>query len=138
MHYLPHLPRMTGRDIFRLREFWSEISHFMLKVIPESRLNQLVDSFYANSPDASASEHVIQESIARFHQRLGSAYPEFDDISRPLRSALLYIRLGLRLVAHASGCHEAETIEELSCALTAFPSVGAVPTLIDADTSGDL
>ena len=137
MHDLPHLPRMTGRDIFRLREFWSEISHFMLKIIPESRLNQLVDSFYANSPDASASEHVIQESIARFHQRLESAYPEFDDISRPLRPALLFIRLGLRLVAHASGCHEAVAIEELSRSLSAFPSVGGVPALIAADIRGD-
>src|SRR6267154_707630 len=137
-HNLPHLPRMAGRDIFRLREFWSEVSHFMLKVIPESRLNHLVDSFYANSPEASASEHVIQESIARFHQRLESAYPEFNDISRPLRSALLYIRLGLRLVAHASGCPDAEAIEELSRALLAFPSVKGVPALIDADIRGDL
>ena len=137
-HDLPHLPRMAGRDIFRLREFWSEVSHFMLKIIPEARLDHLVDSFYANTPEASASEHVIQESIARFHQRLESAYPEFDDISRPLRSALLYIRLGLRLVAHASGCHEAEAIEELSRALSASPSVRGVPALIDADIRGDL
>jgi midasin len=137
-HNLPHLPRMAGRDVFRLRDFWSEVSHFMLKIIPEARLNHLVDSFCANGPEASASEHVIQESIARFHQRLESAYPEFDDISRPLRSALLYIRLGLRLVAHASGCHEAEAIEELSRTLSAFPSVGAVPALIDADIRGDL
>lgn len=138
VHNVPHLPRMAGRDIFRLREFWSEVSHFMLKIIPEARLNHLVDTFHADSPEASASEHVIQESIARFYQRLESAYPEFDDISRPLRSALLYIRLGLRLVAHASGCHEAEAIEELSRALTAFPSVGGVPALIDADIRGDL
>ena len=137
-HNLPHLPRMTGRDIFLLREFWLEVSHFMLKIIPEARLNHLVDSLYANSLEASASEHVIQESIARFHQRLKSAYPEFDDISRPLRSALLYIRLGLRLVAHASGYHEAEAIENLSRALSASPSVGGVPMLVDADIRGDL
>jgi midasin len=134
----PQLPQMAGRDIFRLREFWSEVSHFMLKIIPESRLNHLVDSFNANSAEASASEHVIQESIARFYQRLESAYPEFDDISRPLRSAVLYIRLGLRLVAHASGCKEAVAIEELSRALSAFPSVGVVPALIAADFRGDL
>ena len=137
-HKLPHLPRMAGRDIFRLREFWSEVSHFMLKVIPEARLNHLIDSFSANNPEAAASEHVIQESIGRFYQRLERAYPEFDDISRPLRSALLYIRLGLRLVAHASGCHETEAIEELSRALSAFPSVRGAPALIDADIRGDL
>ena len=136
-HNLPHVPRVPGRDIFRLRDFWSEVSHFMLKIIPESRLNHLVDSFCANSPEASASEHVIQESIARFYQRLESAYPEFDDLSRPLRSALLYIRLGLRLVAHASGCKEASTVEELSHKLLAFPSVGGVPALIAADIRGD-
>ena len=136
-HNLPHVPRMPGRDIFRLRDFWSEVSQFMLKIVPESRLNHLVDSFSANSPDASASEHVIQESISRFLQRLESAYPEFDDISRPLRSALLYIRLGLRLVAHASGCKEAAAVEELSRTLLGFPSVGGVPALIAAEVRGD-
>jgi midasin len=134
---LPHVPQVAGRDIFRLRDFWSEVSQFMLKIIPESRLEHLVESFSANSPDAAASEHVIQESISRFLHRLESAYPEFDDISRPLRSALLYIRLGLRLVAHASECKEAAAIEELSRALLGFPSVGGVPALIAADVRGD-
>jgi midasin len=137
-HDLPRVPQMSGRDIFRLREFWSEVSHFMLKVIPESRLNHLVNSFDANGPEASASEHVIQESIAMFDQRLESIYPEFDDISRPLRSALLYVRLGLRLVAHASGCKEAVDVEELSRAVSTFPSMAGVPALIAADTRGDL
>ena len=136
-HNLPHVTRMHGRDIFRLRDFWSEVSNFMLKIIPESRISHLVDSFYVDSPEASASEHVIQESIARFYQRLESAYPEFDDLSRPLRSALLYMRLGLRLVAHASRCKEAVAIEELSRALSAFPSVGGVPALIAVDRRGD-
>lgn len=138
LNNLPYVPRMAGRDIFRLREFWSEISQFMFKISSESRLNNLVDAFHANSIDTSASEHVIQESIARFQHRLESVYPEFDDISRPLRSALFYLRLGLRLVAHASSCGEASAIEELSHALVAFPSVGGATALVTADARGDL
>ncbi|KAH9969750.1 P-loop containing nucleoside triphosphate hydrolase protein [Russula dissimulans] len=137
LHHLPHVPRTAGRDLFRLREFWSEISQFLLKVIPESRLNRLIDAFHANSPEALASEHVIQESIARFFNRLEGVYPEFDDISRPLWSALLYLRLGLRLVAHASACEEAAFIEGLSRSLVAFPSVGGASSLITADIRGD-
>jgi len=136
LRHLPHVPRTAGRDIFRLREFWSEISQFLLKVIPESRVSRLVDAFHANSPEALASEHVIQESIARFFHRLESVYPEFDDISRPLWSAFLYLRLGLRLVAHASACGEAAFVEGLSRSLVAFPSVGGASSLIAADIRG--
>ena len=137
---LPNQPLKTARDLFRLREFWSETSQFMLKVVPESRLNQLAHAFHAKSPEASASEHVIQESIARFYQRLESVYPEFDDVSRPLRSALLYLRLGIRLMAHASTreAAAATAIENLSQALTAFPSVGGATALIAADIRGDI
>jgi midasin len=136
LHNLPRVPQTAGRDMFRLRAFWSEVSQFMLKVIPESRLNHLVDALHADGPGASASEHVIQESIARFHQRLESIYPEFDDISRPLLCALLYLRLGLRLVAHASACGEAAAIEGLPHILVAFPSVGGASALIKADIGG--
>ena len=137
LHHIPHVSWTAGRDVCRLREFWSEISQFMLKIISDSRLKHLLDAFHANSPEASANEHVIQESIARFHQRLESAYPEFDDISRPLASALLYLRLGLRLVVHASACGEATAIEEFSHALVAFPSVRGTTALIAGDSRGD-
>ncbi|KAI9508874.1 midasin nuclear AAA ATPase [Russula earlei] len=137
LNKLPHIPRAAGRDISRLREFWSEISQFMLKVISESRVNHLVDAFHTNSPGALASEHVIQDSVARFYQRMEGVYPEFDDIIQPLRSALLYFRFGLRLVAHASACREAAAIERLSHAFVAFPSVGGATSLIAADIRGD-
>jgi midasin len=138
LHHIPHVPRTAGSDVLRLREFWSEISQFMLKIVPESRLKNLIDAFHGNSPGASANEHVIQESIARFHQRLESVYPEFDDISRPLTSALLYLRFGLRLVVHASACGEAAVIENSSHALAAFPSVRGATALVAGDSRGDL
>jgi midasin len=135
---LPNPRLKTTRDHLRLREFWSEVSQFMLKIVSESRLNQLADAFHVKHPEALASERVIQESIARFYQRLESVYPEFDDISRPLQSALLYLRLGIRLMAHASRCEEAAAVENLSQALTAFPSVGGATALIAADVRGDI
>lgn len=138
LRHMPYVPRTAGRDVFRLREFWSEITQFMTKIISESRLKHLIDTFHGNNPESLANEYVIQESIARFHQRLGSAYPEFDDISRPFTTALLYLRLGLRLVVHASACEDARAIEESSQALVAFPSVRGATALVTADNRGDL
>jgi midasin len=135
---LPNPPLKTTRDLLKLREFWSEISQFMLKVIPESRLIQLAHAFHVKSPEASASEHVTQESIARFYRRLESVYPEFNDISRPLQSALLYLRLGIRIMAHASMCEVAVAVENLSRALTAFPSVAGATALMATDIRGDM
>ncbi|KAI0304301.1 hypothetical protein B0F90DRAFT_1235505 [Multifurca ochricompacta] len=138
LHNLPYASSKAGRDLSRLREFWSEISQFRLKFVSQTRLYHLIDAFYQKNQEASASEHVIQESISKLCQRLESIYPEFDDITRPFKSALLYLRLGLRLVAHASVCEGVEAIEDLSYALTAFPSVGGATALITADSRGDI
>ena len=49
-HNLPHLPRMAGRWIFLSSSgFLVRGFTFALKIIPEARLNHIVDSFYANS-----------------------------------------------------------------------------------------
>ena len=138
LNSLQQVPSKGGRSILRLREFWSEVSQFMANVVPESRLDHLLGAINAKSPGALESEHVIQEAISGLTQRLERVYPEFHDIGEPLRSALLYLRLGLRLVAHASVSEEGAAIRNLTHALTAFPSVAGAPALIAADIKGDI
>ncbi len=138
LNNLQQVPSKAGRSILRLREFWSEVSQFMSNIVPESRLNHLLGAINAKSSGALESEHVIQEAISGFTQRLERVYPEFHDIGEPLRSALLYLRLGLRLVAHASVCEEGVAIRNLTHALTAFPSVAGAPALITANIKGDI
>ncbi|KAI0270022.1 midasin [Gloeopeniophorella convolvens] len=135
---LPHTVSKAGRSIVRLQELWSEVSQFMLKVISQSKLDRLLHTLHANEPAAPASEHVIQESIARFSQRLSSVYPEFDDIGRPLQFALLSLRLGLRLVAHSCTQEETVAMDDLARALTMFPSIGGAGSLIAMDADGDV
>jgi midasin len=135
---LQQVPSKAGRSLLRLREFWSEASQFMSNIVPQSRLNHLLGAINAKSSGALESEHVIQEAISGLVQRLERVYPEFHDIGEPLRSALLYLRLGLRLVAHASVCEEGVAIRNLTHALTAFPSVAGAPALINADIKGDI
>ena len=138
LNSLQQVPSKDGRSILRLREFWSEVSQFMAKIVPESRLNHLLGAINAKSQGALESEHVIQEAISGLTQRLERVYPEFHDIGEPLRSALLYLRLGLRLVAHASVSEEGAAIRNLTHTLTAFPSVAGAPALITADIKGDI
>jgi midasin len=135
---LQQVPSKAGRSIPRLREFWLEVSQFMANIVPESRLNHLLGAINAKSSGALESEHVVQEAISGLTQRLERVYPEFHDIYEPLRSALLYLRLGLRLVAHASVSEGATGVTNLTHALTAFPSVAGAPVLITADVKGDI
>ncbi|KAH9080394.1 midasin [Lactarius deliciosus] len=138
LNNLHQVSSKAGRSILRLREFWSEVSQFMSNIIPESRLNHLLGAINAKSSGALESEHVIQEAISGFTRRLERVYPEYRDIGEPLQSALLYLRLGLRLVAHASVCEEGAAIRNLTHALTAFPSVAGAPSLITANIKGDI
>ena len=138
LNNLQHVPSKAGRSLLRLREFWSEVSQFLSNIVPQSRLNHLLDTIDAKRPGALESEHVIQEAISGLVQRVERVYPEFHDIGKPLWSALLYLRLGLRLVAHASVCEEGEVIRNLTHALTAFPSVAGTAALITADNKGDI
>ncbi len=138
LNNLRQVSSRAGRSIPRLREFWSEISQFMSNIVPESRLDHLIVALREKSSGALASEHVIQEAISGLAQRLERVYPEFHDIGKPLQSALLFLRLGLRLVAHTSGCEEGTAIRNLTYALTTFPSVAGVPALIATDISGDI
>ncbi|KAH9179366.1 midasin [Lactarius sanguifluus] len=138
LNNLHQVPSKAGRSILRLREFWSEVSQFMSNIVPESRLNHLLGAINTKSSGALESEHVIQEAISGFTRRLERVYPEYCDIGEPLQSALLYLRLGLRLVAHASVCEEGAAIRNLTHDLTAFPSVAGAPSLITANIKGDI
>ena len=120
------------QDIPRLHSFWAEIFQFQTQVISPSKIDSLLGLFDAQDPSATMREQVIQESITGFCQRVESVYPDFDDIQRPFHLALLYLRLGLRLVAYASVGNFHSSLDSLchiSTGLVAFPSVRSTAML---------
>jgi len=120
----PALP--VRHDVSRLHMFWSEISQFQNHITSPSKIDGLVFLLEAGDGTAVMREQVIQQSMAGFCQRLDTVYVEYADISTPIQLAILYMRLGLRLVAHSTACGSDTTSDPLarvSTALVAFPSV---------------
>ncbi|KAI0314077.1 hypothetical protein OF83DRAFT_1165344 [Amylostereum chailletii] len=112
----------STRPVSHLREYWAEVSQFLSNVVSPSRLTQLLD---VGDASASTREHVVQESIAGFSQRLNTVYEDFDDITAPLQLALLQLRLGLRLVQHGRVHKDVGGFAALAGALVTFPAVRA-------------
>jgi midasin len=137
-----HLAELTSaplhnRDIPRLHAFWSETFQFQTQVISPSKIDSLLDLFEAGDSSAVMREQVIQESIAGFCQRVESVYPDFEDIRSPFQQALLYLRLGLRLVAHGSIGDVYNSLTHISTSLIAFPSVQSTAMLSMQSTAND-
>lgn len=119
-------------DVSRLHAFWSEIFQFQTQVISMPKIDSLLALFDAGDESASMREQVIQDSIAGFCQRTITAYPDFDDIRKPLHLALLYLRLGLRLYAHSALERRrgmSGIVRHVPTALVAFPSARSTETL---------
>lgn len=127
-------------DVSRLHMFWSEIVQLQNNVIPRVKIDRLLVLLESGEEGAVLREKVVQQSIAGFCQRLDTVYTEYSDISAPLQLALLYLRLGLRFVAHSAAAGPEITSEAattFSSALVAFPSVcGSAVLGIDSATMG--
>ncbi|KZT19503.1 P-loop containing nucleoside triphosphate hydrolase protein [Neolentinus lepideus HHB14362 ss-1] len=109
-------------DVSRVHAFWSEVWQFQTQVFAWQKVDAILSAVVASEPDAHLREQVLQESIIGFYHRLETAYPDLIDIARPLQLALLYMRLGLRIMTELS--HESlESAYHLTSALVAFPSV---------------
>lgn len=129
---LAMVPLLGRQSIPQLHAFWSEIFQFQTQVISPSKIDSLLDLFDTGNTSAVMREQVIQESIAGFCQRMESTYPEFADIRNPLQLALLYLRLGLRLIAHSFSVKIASTgsWSDISTALVAFPLVRSTAIIL--------
>ncbi|TFK52493.1 P-loop containing nucleoside triphosphate hydrolase protein [Heliocybe sulcata] len=113
------------RDVYnvpRVHGFWSEVRQFQTQVLPWQKVDALLHAIKALDPGAHLREGVLQESIIGFYQRLETAYPDLIDIARPIQLALLYMRLGLRLMAELSR-EISDDVYSIASALVAFPSV---------------
>ncbi|KAI0060319.1 hypothetical protein BV25DRAFT_1871299 [Artomyces pyxidatus] len=131
----PEIAPGAKRSVLRLGQFWSEVSQFLTKVVAPSRLDPLINLLHLRDPSAPTREVVVQESISGFSQRLDSVYQDFSDMSIPLQSALLHLRLGLRLIGHASQCQHSESLDAKADVLVAFPSVRATGILLQIDSN---
>ena len=88
------------RVLPRLHLFWSEISQFTKSVLDPTKLSALLDALLVGQRDATICETVLQESLSGFYRRLDTVYPEFSDINVILKLAILYMRLGARILTN--------------------------------------
>ncbi|KAF8139191.1 hypothetical protein K438DRAFT_1996249 [Mycena galopus ATCC 62051] len=140
--HLQQIPTLPVREnISRLHMFWSEVAQFQNHIISPTKVESLLSSLANGNESAILRENVLQQSMAGFCQRLDSVYPEFSDINAPLQLAVLYLRIGLRLVASTSITSSdplSDHVMALSSSLVAFPSVRGSALILAASETGPL
>ncbi|KZT09211.1 midasin [Laetiporus sulphureus 93-53] len=117
-------------DLARLHSFWAEVLQVMSQVIPPAKVDSIIADLTNGQGHAISRESLLQESLAAFLQRLRDAYPDYLDISGPIHLAILYMKLGLRLVADGVKQTSISVVAPLAEALVAFPSVRSVDLLL--------
>ncbi|KAJ7625290.1 midasin nuclear AAA ATPase [Mycena polygramma] len=138
--HLGEIPTLPMRqDVSRLHTFWLEVAHFQKHVISPTKIDALLSSLNNCDERAIQSEIVMQQSMAGFCQRLDLVYPEFSDINVPLKLAVLYLRMGLRLACtSASSDAISDHAVQLSASLVAFPSMQGSASILKVSESGPL
>ncbi|KAJ7264443.1 hypothetical protein B0H12DRAFT_1209400, partial [Mycena haematopus] len=137
LRQIPILP--LRENISRLHMFWSEVAQFQNHIILPTKIEPLLSSLGNGDESAILRENVLQQSLAGFCQRLDSVYPEFSDINAPLQLAVLYLRIGLRLVAStsiASSDPISDHSTNLSSSLVGFPSVRSSASILAESEAG--
>ncbi|KAK2459691.1 hypothetical protein APHAL10511_008336 [Amanita phalloides] len=118
------------KDLSRLHAYWSEVSQFCNQLLARDKLYDLIALLGRGSEEGTLREHVIQESIGGFYQRLDAAYADFTDINVLLKLPILYLRFGLRLIARQAAVSNIDDHSRFSAALIVYPS------LIDSSVFG--
>ncbi|KAJ6530392.1 midasin nuclear AAA ATPase [Mycena vulgaris] len=137
LDHLREVPTVPLRqDVSRLHMFWSEVAQFQTHIISPAKIDALLSTLGNSDESAILRENVVQRSMAGFLQRLDSVYPEYVDISAPLQLAILYLRIGLRLVASTDSI--ADHVLKLSSSIVAFPSVQASTSILAESEVGPL
>ncbi|KAI0081619.1 midasin [Panus rudis PR-1116 ss-1] len=113
----------TRRDLSRLQTYWSELNQFFEHVVSPGRIVTLVSSFESSDDAGKSREHVVQESILAFCQRLSTLYADFSDINLPIQLALYYLKFGVRIMRHASTPEGEPALVGYGFATAAYPSV---------------
>ncbi|CCL98515.1 uncharacterized protein FIBRA_00514 [Fibroporia radiculosa] len=124
-------PPPARNDLARLHSFWAEILQFIAQVISPARIRSIVMDSERRDTHVFMREEVVQESLTAFLHRLRTAYPDFSDLNGPIELALLYFKLGLRLlVCDARRADPASNdLCQVTSALVAFPSVRSAELL---------
>jgi midasin len=121
-----------GRDVRQIHSLWSEVKQFLDHTTSFNKVENIVKALLAGEPSARDREEITQESMGTFLHRLDKAHPSLSDLYTPLQWALLQMRMGLRLVAHASldSEHRNPGYMHLLTALTTFPALHGCEMLV--------
>ncbi|KAJ3556791.1 hypothetical protein NM688_g1823 [Phlebia brevispora] len=122
-------PLSRRADLGRLHTYWSEVQEFLNRVVSVARIQSLVADSNRGSSTIAQVEHVVQESISAFCQRLNGIYQDFYDINSPICTALFGLKLGLRLVVDAAVRGTRRQENQVADALLTFPTVKSAEDL---------
>ncbi|KAM4633655.1 midasin [Polymixia lowei] len=123
---------------------FQELQHYLCSIgqasAVEDLLSHLLKALQAPSSKSRSGiqgllkeEAVWQNSQQRFSQRLVEDYPLYPDVVGPLRTAILQLRHGMRLVASqvSASLTPMPGLPKLVCCLLAFPSLSpALPSYL--------
>ena len=116
----------------RLRMFWQEVTEFKSQVIA-SKIDTLTHHLESGEENAPSREMALQQAIFGFLRRLNTIYTEYSDLIVPLQLALLYLSMGIRLVAEGAlnGANtESNALDGLATSLVTFPSIQSSASLL--------
>lgn len=120
--------RHCDRGTERLGMYWTEVSKFVSQVLltfndhPTPPVDPVPREF-------NQKEGVFQGSLSGFCLRLDTAYPEFNDMSTPVKWAILHMKLGVRLALTQTPPNPHPIA--LSKALISIPSILETNSLVE-------
>lgn len=126
-------------NVTRLHTYWSEINQFLNHVLGKGKIAGLLSSFSPGEISNHLREHVVQESITGFCQRLDSAYADFGDVNQPLQLAVYFMKFGLGLVCQQITYQSDSESSRLSStiAASAFPTFYSAELFMQDGLSSD-
>jgi midasin len=122
----PTVDRPT--DVSRLALFFAEVHSFLRDIASESAIAQLARALAHNERHALDRERAFQLATAAFIQRLTATYTDLEDLARPIVTALLFARFGMRCLARGAEARESKPDQTLIASL-AFPPITAAVQL---------
>ncbi|KAF7308632.1 Midasin [Mycena chlorophos] len=105
------------------------IVRYLEAQLTETRARILTLPTVAKREDVARLQLFWSEVVQFQAHRLDSVYPDFGDLSAPLKLATLFLRLGLRLICART--QSSLDLDRFSMALVSFPSIYAATLLLD-------
>jgi midasin len=122
----PAVGRST--DASQLAALFNEVHSFLRDVASEAAVADLVGALASGDRQASERERSFQLATAAFIHRLTVTYSDIEDLVRPITTALLFARFGMRCLARENEMRGKAADPTMSASLI-FPPILAASQL---------